>query len=246
MSACGVVLELNVSERARRMLAPTIAALYSGNEEIGHQIESIFTIFWQLARRADDMMDYSSSSDLRWLQALQQVFRLCSRVQDKRPSSILPAVWSRTLAKFFGLMSMTCRGEVEDLQLAKGSLSDSHYNRMVLLKTGPWFTGRIECAILATGNEIDSRLAEYGNLSCLAYQIRNDIRDAETEDKDIAIGKLNYPRVLMYQNPSLDKGRAIRMAESIAHAYEKRARKIAHGYGKELELLTTQLCSSAI
>ncbi|HEX7031731.1 MAG TPA: hypothetical protein VF172_01905, partial [Nitrososphaera sp.] len=167
MSACSIVLELNASERARQMLASTITTLYSCDEEVGYQIESIFATFWQLARKADDMIDYSSSSDLKWLQVLQQVFRLCSRVQSVPPSSVSAEAWSRTLAKFFDLMSMTCRGEVEDLQLARGSLSDCYYNRMVLLKTGPWFTGRIECATLATGHEIDSRLQEYGNLSCL-------------------------------------------------------------------------------
>ncbi|HEX7031821.1 MAG TPA: hypothetical protein VF172_02360, partial [Nitrososphaera sp.] len=67
----------------------------------------------------------------------------------------------------------------------------------------------------------------------------------ETEDKDIAIGKLNYPRVLMYQNPSLDKGRAIKIAANVADVYEERARKIARRYGKELVLLTEQLCSSS-
>ncbi|MEP0825816.1 MAG: polyprenyl synthetase family protein [Nitrososphaera sp.] len=246
MSACSVVFELNASERARQVLAPTIARLHSCDERVGYQIESFFTTFWQLARKADDMMDYSSSSDLRWLQVLQQVFRLCSGVQIPPPPSVSADAWSKTVAKFFDLMSMTCMGEVEDLQLAKRSLSDSLYNRMVLLKTGPWFTGRIECAVLVTGSEMDNDLIEYGNLSCLAYQIRNDIRDAEVENKDIAIGKLNYPTVLMLQNPSLDKSQAIRMAASIADAYEEGAKKIARRYGKELELLTGHLCSPSV
>lgn len=225
------------------MLTPTIAKLHGGDEKAGYQVESIFTTFWQLARKADDMMDYSASSDLKWLQVLQQVFRLCSSVQNL-PPSVSAEAWLRTAGKFFELMSMTCKGEVEDLLLTKGPLSYSHYNRMVLLKTGPWFTGRIECAALATGSEIDKGLAEYGNLTCLAYQIRNDIKDAETEGKDIAIGKLNYPAVLMRQNPLLDKVKAIRMAAKAADAYEERAKKIASRYGKEFELLTAQLCSS--
>src|SRR5690606_9193128 len=235
MSACSVVFELNASERARQVLAPTIARLHSCDERIGYQIESIFTTFWQLARKADDMMDYSSSSDLKWLQVLQQVFRLCSSVQNPPPPSVVAEAWSRTIAKFFDLMSMTCRGEVEDLQLARRPLSDSQYNTMVLLKTGPWFTGRVECVTLATGSDIDNSLVEYGNLTCLAYQIRNDIKDAETENKDIAIGKLNYPAVLMHQNPSLGKSQDIKMAATIADAYEERAKKIARRHGKELE-----------
>ncbi len=243
MAVRSSAIELNASERARQMLAPTIARLYGYDEKAGYQVESIFTMFWQLARKADDMMDYSASSDLKWLQVLQQVFRLCSSVQSL-PSSISAEAWLRTIRKFFDLMNRTCMGEVEDLLLAKKSLSESHYNRMVLLKTGPWFTGRIECAALASGSEMDRDLAEYGNLSCMAYQIRNDIRDAENEDKDIAIGKLNYPAILLHQNPFLGKAQAVSMAAKAADAYEERARKIAYRYGEELELLTAQLCSS--
>lgn len=234
---------LNASEQARQMLAPAVARLFGRDEKVGHQVESIFTTFWQLARKADDMMDYSVSSDLKWLQVLQQVFRLCSGVQDLPPS--IPArAWLTTTGRFFDLMSRTCGGEVEDLLIASRPPSSPRYERMVILKTGPWFTGRMECAALAAGGEIPGDLVEYGDLACMAYQIRNDIKDAETEGKDIAIGKLNYPAILALQNPLLCKAQAIEVAARTASEYEERAMKIARRHGRELELLTAQLCSS--
>lgn len=234
--------DLNTSERARQRLAPAVARLLGSDERIGCQVESIFTTFWQLARKADDMMDYSASSDLKWLQVLQHVFQICSSAQSQ-PSFIPPEAWLRTTGHFFRLMSMTCKGEVEDLLLAGGPASESHYDRMVLLKTGPWFTGRIACAALAAGGEIGRDLLEYGDMLCLAYQIRNDIRDAETEGKDSAIGKLNYPALLLRQNRARSCGRAVELAARAADSYEEKSMKIAGRYGGELELLTAQLCS---
>jgi geranylgeranyl pyrophosphate synthase len=230
-----------MSERARQKLAPVVARLRGHDERAGHQVESIFTTFWQLARKADDMMDYSASSDRKWLQVLQQVFQICSSAQNL-PDSILAEAWLKTVGHFFQLMSMTCRGEVEDLLLASRPLSESRYKSMVLLKTGPWFTGRIACAALATSRDIGKDLYEYGDLTCLAYQIRNDIRDMETEGKDIAVGKLNYPTILLLQNPSRGE-RAVELAARTADSYEDRSMKIARRYGDELEILTAQLCS---
>ncbi|HEU4606038.1 MAG TPA: polyprenyl synthetase family protein [Nitrososphaera sp.] len=234
--------DLNRSERARQRLAPAVARLLGHDEKIGYQVESIFTTFWQLARKADDMMDYSASSDLKWLQVLQHLFQMCSSAQSL-PSFIPAEAWLKTAGHFFHLMSMTCKGEVEDLLLASRPASESHYNRMALLKTGPWFTGRIACAALAMGREIGKDLLEYGDLACLAYQIRNDIRDAEAEGKDIAIGKLNYPALLLRQNPARSCGRAVELAARAADSYEERSMKIASKYGGELELLVAQLCS---
>jgi len=231
----------NRSEMARQRLAPIVAGLLGSDEKAGYRVESVFTSFWQLARKADDMMDYSGSSDLKWLKVLQQVFQMCSTAQDL-PSCISPDAWMKTVGHFFYLMSMTCKGEVEDLTLADKP-SEPRYNRMVLLKTGPWFTGRIACTALAVGSTAGKDLLEYGNLACLAYQIRNDIRDAETERKDIAIGKLNYPAVLLFQDPGHGE-RAIELAAAAAESYEEEGRKIACRYSSELELLTAQLCSS--
>ena len=213
-----------------------------GDEKAGYQVESVFTTFWQLARRADDMMDYSGSSDLKWLQVLLLVFKMCGDAQSL-PAFIPAEAWLKTVGHFFHLMSMTCKGEVQDLLLA-GRPSESHYNSMVLLKTGPWFTGRIACAAIAAGSDAGKDLLEYGDLTCLAYQIRNDVRDMETEGKDIAIGKLNYPAILLLQNPS-HGGRAAEMAERTARSYEEKAMKIASRYSSEMELLTAQLCSSS-
>ena len=232
--------DLNRSERARQRLAPIVAGLL-GDEKAGYQLESVFTAFWQLARKADNMMDYSGSSDLKWLQVLQQVFKMCSDAQSL-PAFIPAEAWLKTIGHFFHLMSMTCKGEVQDLLLA-GRPSESHYNSMVLLKTGPWFTGRIACAAIAVDSDAGKDLLEYGDLTCLAYQIRNDVRDMETEGKDIAIGKLNYPAILLLRNP-LRGGHAAEMAETTARSYEEKARRIAHRHSSELELLTAQLCSS--
>jgi hypothetical protein len=232
--------DLNRSEQARQRLAPIVAGLL-GDEKAGYQVESVFTAFWQLARKADDMMDYAGSSDLKWLQVLQQVFRMCSGAQSL-PAFIPAEAWLKTISHFFHLMSMTCKGEVQDLLLA-GRPSESHYNSMVLLKTGPWFTGRIACAAIAAGSDAGKDLLEYGDLTCLAYQIRNDVRDMETEGKDIAIGKLNYPTILLVRNSSRG-GHAAEMAERTARSYEEKARRIAHRHSSELELLTAQLCSS--
>ncbi|MGI0049491.1 MAG: hypothetical protein ACREAW_08115, partial [Nitrososphaera sp.] len=158
--------DLNRSEQARQRLAPIVAGLL-GDEKAGYQVESIFTTFWQLARKADDMMDYSGSSDLKWLQVLQQVFKMCSDAQDL-PAFISAEAWLKTISHFFHLMSMTCKGEVQDLLLA-GRPSESHYNSMVLLKAGPWFKGRIACAAIAAGSDAGKDLLEYGDLTCLAY-----------------------------------------------------------------------------
>jgi hypothetical protein len=65
----------------------------------------------------------------------------------------------------------------------------------------------------------------------------------ETEGKDIAIGKLNYPTILLVRNSSRG-GHAAEMAERTARSYEEKARRIAHRHSSELELLTAQLCSS--
>jgi geranylgeranyl pyrophosphate synthase len=204
-------------------------------------------VFWQLARKADDMMDYSNSSDLKWLGVLQQVFMTCSKVQSL-PPAITAEAWLGTISHFFYLMSMTCKGEVDDLLLRRPSLLD--YEKMVILKTGPWFTGRIACAAIAAGADQTSRmmrdLQEYGNLVSLAYQIRNDMQDFQTEGKDIAIGKLNYPSVLLIEQSlqSLSNHDVLELAARVAGAYEEKAKRIALRYSRELELLTCDLCSA--
>jgi len=235
----------NTSEQARRRLAPMVAKLLGSDEEVGSQVEALFTRFWQLARKADDMVDYSDSSDLKWLQILQQVFSSCTATQSL-PSSILAHAWLKTVGHFFYLMSNTCTGEVEDLLFCRNP-SDSEYNRMVLLKTGPWFSGRIVCTALAASRNTNNDLLEYGNLVSLTYQIRNDIVDTETEGKDIKIGKMNYPSLLMLQNAEecKQKDDAISLAKKIANRYEEKAQKIACRYSRDLELLTTELCSSS-
>jgi hypothetical protein len=258
---------LNQSERAREMLAPAVAKFLGHGAEAGSHIESLFSVFWQLARKADDMIDYSVSSDLKWLGVLQDIFSKCSKVQSilpKMTTIISLESWQKAVGHFFNLMSMTCKGEINDLLLRSPSLAD--YNNMVLLKTGPWFTGRIMCTALAirfdndnNNPEILKDLKEYGDLVSLAYQIRNDIRDIETEEKDIAIGKLNYPTILLLledpslryrYNGSIPKGlyyshRAIESAIRTAKIYEEKAKKIARKYGsRELELLATELCTS--
>jgi geranylgeranyl pyrophosphate synthase len=242
---------LNRSERARQKLAPIVAKLLHHDSEAGRQVESVFTLYWQLARKADDMMDYSNSSDLKWLNVLQQVFMMCSKAQSL-PSAVTAEAWLRMLSHFFNLMSMTCKGEVEDLLLRRPSILD--YEKMVILKTGPWLTGRIACAAIAAGADQKSRimedLQEYGNLASLAYQVRNDVQDFQTEGKDIAIGKLNYPSVLLIEQ-SLCRRKALlnydvlELAARAAETYEEEAKKIARRYSPELELLTSDLCSSA-
>jgi Polyprenyl synthetase len=232
---------LNRSERARQKLAPLVAEILGLDQKAGDHVESIFSMFWQLARRADDMMDYSSSSDVKWLQVLHQVFQMCSSAQDL-PKSISAEAWLKTVGHFFYVISMTCRGEIDDLKLANMPLPESRYSSMVLLKTGPWFTGRIVCSALAVSKVVCKDLLEYGDLTCLAYQIRNDIRDMETEGKDIMIGKLNYPTINLLKNPSSGK-LAIELAAKTAASYEERSMQIARRYDKELELLTAQLCS---
>ena len=96
---------------------------------------------------------------------------MCSSTQSL-PYFIPAEAWFKTAGYFFHLVSMTCEGEVEDLLLASGPVSESHYNKMVILKTGPWFTGRIAFSALATGSEIGNDLLEYGDLACLAYQMK--------------------------------------------------------------------------
>jgi geranylgeranyl pyrophosphate synthase len=207
-------------------------------------------MFWQLARKADDMMDYSNSSDLKWLGVLQQVFMMCSKVQILHPA-ITAEAWLEAIRHFFYLMSMTCKGEVDDLLLRRPSILD--YEKMVILKTGPWFTGRIACAAIAAEANQKSRmirdLQEYGNLASLAYQIRNDVQDFQTEGKDIAIGKLNYPSVLLIaqslrDQECLPEHDMLESAAQTAAAYEEKAKRIARKYSRELELLTCDLCSS--
>ena len=248
---------LNTSEHARTKLGPIVSNLLVGHPEAGYEVESIFSMFWKAARKADDMMDYSKSSDMEWLKVLQQIFLLCSKVQDL-PSNTTPEAWIRTSSYFFNLMSETCRGEVEDLILRKPSLSN--YNRMVLQKTGPWFTGRIKCTAIATGctgqESVMRDLELYGNFAALSYQIRNDIKDVETDGKDIAIGKVNLPSVLLVQKKPelLLKSRipramyyeygVIEQAEVMAQAYEDKSSQIAQKYDLELESLTRDLCSS--
>ena len=241
--------DLNRSERARQKLAPIVIELLRHDPKAGRQVESVFAMFWQLARKADDMMDYSDSSDLKWLGVLQQVFMSCSKVQAL-PSAITAEAWVETISHFFYLMSMTCKGEVDDLLLRRPSLPD--YEKMVILKTGPWFTGRIACAAIAAGADQTSRmikdLQEYGNLVSLAYQIRNDIQDFQTEGKDITIGKLNYPSILIKQslrNESLTDHDVLELAARTAGAYEDKAKSMARKYSRELELLTSDLCSSS-
>ena len=250
-------LGLNASEQARTRLGPIVSNLLVGRPEAGYEVESIFSMFWNAARQADDMMDYSRSSDMEWLKVLQQIFLLCSKVQDL-PSNTTPEAWIRTSSYFFNLMSETCKGEVEDLIARKPSLSN--YNRMVLQKTGPWFTGRIACTAIATGRTrqepVLRDLELYGNFVSLAYQIRNDIKDIETDGKDIAIGKVNLPSVLLVQKRPelLLKSRisravyyehgVIEQAEIMAQAYENKSSQIAQKYGFELESLTRDLCSS--
>jgi len=243
--------DLNKSEHARQKLAPIVTELLHHDSEAGNQVESVFTMFWQLARKADDMMDYSNSSDLKWLGVLQQVFMTCSRVQNL-PSAITAEAWLETISHFFYLMSMTCKGEVDDLLLRRPSLPD--YEKMVILKTGPWFTGRIACATIAAGADQTSRmikdLQEYGNLASLAYQIRNDMQDFQTEAKDITIGKLNYPSMLLLRQSLRGEiqPKSLYVLESAARtaaAYEAKAKSMARKYSRELELLTSDLCSSA-
>lgn len=219
-----------------------MAGMLCQDETAGFHVESIFTAFWELARKADDMMDCSSSSDLKWLQVLQHVFQMCGSVQS-RPPFISEDAWLKTNRYFFHLMSMTCKGEVEDLKLSAGQASELHYNKMVLLKTGPWFTGRMACAALATGSDIGKDLLEYGDRACLAYQIRNDIRDAESEGKDAAIGKLNYPALLLRQDSARSCQRAIELASMTADLHEEKSMKIAGKYDGELKFLAAQLCS---
>lgn len=256
---------LNQSERARSILAPTVAKLLGHSPETGNQIESVFSIFWQLARKADDMIDYSVSSDSKWLGILQDIFLKCSKVESIIPKMIAiisVETWLKVVSHFFYLMSLSCKGEFDDLLLHRPSLAD--YNKMVLLKTGPWFTGRIICTALAVrfdDNDVMLEdLKEYGDLVSLSYQIRNDIQDIETEEKDIAIGKLNYPSILLLlEDPSLRSGsdrripkdlyyshRAIESAMRTSKIYEEKAKKIARKYDScELELLAADLCSSS-
>ena len=154
-------------------------------------------------------------------------------------------------------MSKTCEGEIDDLLFRRPSLSN--YEKMVLQKTGPWFTGRITCAAIAVGmhhSPLVADLQDFGNFVSLAYQIRNDIQDIETEQKDIVIGKLNYPSILlMSQRPSVDcsakisrglyySHRIIEFANRTAQIYEENAKRIALKYSHELEQLTVDLCSS--
>jgi geranylgeranyl pyrophosphate synthase len=177
------------------------------------------------------------------------VFMMCSKVPSL-PSVITAEAWLRTISHFFCLMSMTCKGEVDDLLLRKPSILD--YEKMVILKTGPWFTGRISCAAVAAGADQSSRmikdLQEYGCLVSLAYQIRNDIQDFQAEGKDSFIGKLNYPAVLLLeQSLHHHKGlpEIVKLAAQTARAHEEKAKRIAMKYSSELELLTRDLCSSS-
>ena len=250
--------DLNKSELARQKLAPIIARLVGSDPEAGHNIESVFTMFWRLARKADDMMDYSDSSDKKWLEVLQHVFLLCSKAENL-PKVIPAERWLSTISHFFYLMSKTCEGEIDDLLFRRPSLSN--YEKMVLQKTGPWFTGRITCTALAVGmhhNQLVTDLQDFGNFVTLAYQIRNDIQDIETEQKDIVIGKLNYPSILLMSQrplPSVGCGakiplhlyynhRIIEFANRTAQTYEENAKRIALKYSHELEQLTIDLCSS--
>lgn len=253
---------LNISEGARQKLAPIVTRLLVDNSEIGNHVERVFTMFWQLARKADDMIDYSISSNKRWLEVLRQVFLICSKAESL-PETIPAELWLNTISHFFYLMSTTCQGEIDDLLLQRPSLSN--YEKMVVQKTGPWFTGRITCAAIAAGvhdknnNQLLTYLQEFGNFVSLAYQIRNDIQDIETEQKDIMAGKLNYPTVLFMLQNSLQSirdsakipralyysQRTIEFANRAANMYEEKARRIAMKYGcRELELLTADLCSS--
>lgn len=266
MAVCNTIVHdlspgegLNASERARQKLAPLATTLLGHGPEIGRQVESVFSKFWQLARRADDMVDYSTSSDLKWLSVVQSVFALCSNASAPPPRNVVgPEAWLATVSHLFELMKLTCKGEVDDLLLCKRP-SEPAYGRMVLMKTGVWFAGRIACAAVAADCK-DSKTAqdlqEYGNLASMAYQIRNDIRDIGTEGKDIAIGKMNYPSILLFQaEPSLFGKKRIpssayreygvmELAEKRAALYEERCQKIMRSYDCSLELFTRELCSS--
>ena len=156
-------------------------------------------------------------------------------------------------------MKLTCKGEVDDLLLCKRP-SEPAYDKMVFSKTGVWFSGRIACAAMAAGCE-DSKivkdLQEYASLASIAYQIRNDICDVGTEGKDIVIGKMNYPSILLFQaDPSLFGAKkrvakaayrecgVIELAEKKAALYEERCHKIMSVYDRSLECFTRELCLS--
>jgi polyprenyl synthetase len=250
--------KLNTSEQARQKLAPIVARLLGRDSKVGHHVESIFTMFWDLARKADDMIDYSNSTDKRWLEVLQHVFFMCSKAENL-PKEIPAKLWLDTISHFFYLMSSTCKGEIDDLLLHKPSLSNYEY--MVLQKTGPWFAGRIVCTALAIGvpeSPLLTDLQKFGKFVSLAYQIRNDILDIETEQKDLTIGKLNYPSVLLMLNRSsfsldndakISQGlyysqRTIELANLAADRYEEKAKRIALKYDYKLGQLTLDLCSS--
>lgn len=242
--------DLNTSETGRCNLTLVVAELAGCNIHVGKILEEAFTSFWTVARKADDMMDYQKSSDRKWLQVLQHLFTLCSKIQTLSSDSTLSSdTWLRVVDRFFTLMSKTCKGEVDDLLLRdKREVSESDYNRIVSDKTGTWFTGRVTCSMIASGiywkedkQEMVRDLEEYGELVSLSYQIRNDIRDAELEKKDGKVGKINYPAVMMLKN-GYRYEEAIEMAEKKAASYETKARDIARKYSKDLVLLTSLLC----
>ena len=142
----------------------------------------------------------------------------------------------RTLARSSGSRGMA-GGQAVDLESVGRTLTLAQLERMHLQKTGALIRASVRLGALSAGArdpEVLDRLDEYARCIGLAFQIRDDVLDVESETEtlgkrqgaDLALGKPTYPSIL-----GLDESRAH------AHALHERASERLAPFGRDADFL---------
>lgn len=138
------------------------------------------------------------------LQAL--AFEILATDQTGPPSASIHVEMLRTLAAACGAHGMA-GGQAFDLAAVAKPLTPEQLERMHVYKTGALIRASVRLGALAAGCEDAGTLAaldRYGHCIGLAFQIRDDILDVESDSatlgktagKDVAAAKPTYPAVL--------------------------------------------------
>ena len=141
-----------------------------------------------------------------------------------------------TLARSSGSRGMA-GGQAVDLESVGRTLTLAQLERMHLQKTGALIRASVRLGALSAGArdpEVLDRLDEYARCIGLAFQIRDDVLDVESETTtlgkrqgaDVALGKPTYPSVL-----GLDESRVH------ARALHERASERLAPFGRDADFL---------
>ena len=142
----------------------------------------------------------------------------------------------RTLARSTGSRGMA-GGQAVDLESVGRTLTLAQIERMHLQKTGALIRASVRLGALSAGArdpEVLDRLDEYARCIGLAFQIRDDVLDVESETAtlgkrqgaDVSLGKPTYPSIL-----GLDESRAH------ARALHERASERLAPFGRDADFL---------